>query len=103
MQTSIVLILLQAILISPGFFQTTLFVTWTTLPPHPPYAHISKDLAIEEWGDVRKVVMKTYEASLLQDPLMRLVLGTEANEKVKAQAEKLAREVEAFDSWSEDS
>ena len=92
----------QAILISPGFFRTTLFVKWTTVPPHPAYAHISKDLAIEEWGDVRKVIVKIYEASLLQDPPTRLVLGTEANEKVKAQAEKLAKEVEAFESWSED-
>ena len=90
----------QVILVSPGFVRTSMPDKLTAVSPHPAYTHPIKGLDVR-WGDVRKVVARIYEASLLQDPPMRLFLGEDANVDVKAKAKMLVNEVEAFASWSE--
>ena len=101
---------LQVTIIQPGGFDTGGAQRTPWAPPHPAYAGraLPSIQMRDGWsgftptGDARKAMEAVYRLALLEDPPLRLPLGKGAVAAVKAHAEVLKANVEAYGSWSED-
>ncbi|GJE91646.1 SDR family oxidoreductase [Phanerochaete sordida] len=104
---------IKIVLLSPGVFRTPVQAKAATQPLHPAYTKHTLETrkGIEMlWdpsrpilvGDTNKVVNKFWEASLLPNPPLRLFLGQDGRERVKAKVEKLITDFESYESWSND-
>lgn len=53
-------------------------------------------------GDVDKAVQKIYELSKLENTPMRLFLGKNCLERIRAKIQRLTGDVDGYEQWSED-
>ena len=102
---------MQISIIEPGGYNTKGLNNSYDAPPHPAYGKpnlpsfvarsILSDPNYVLPGDLNKGVAKIYELACLQNPPLRLPLGKDAVESVKAQLASVTAEVEKYESWSD--
>ena len=103
-----------------GGFLTDFKGSVQLFPPHPAYKDGANAAAamrggmlrfldagsVEEqkklgFSDASKAVQKIYQLSELESPPLRLLLGKDINKGVREYIAQLTREVDAYESWSD--
>lgn len=99
-------------LVEAGGFQTNGLANATICPPHAAYAKptlptvFMRDLlskaALPVANDLKKGVGKIYQLSTLENPPLHLVFGNDAYEATRKQIALLTKEMDEYESWSQD-
>lgn len=98
----------------PGVFRTEIRAKAPTISLHPAYSAVesvkqARSFVDTAWdpsrlmrvGDVDKAVERIYEVSALERPPMRLFLGKDCLEHVRAQLKRLTADLDGSEKWSE--
>lgn len=100
----------QITLAEPGGYETKGMENAFSCSPHPAYTDAALPSVVMRSGltntrfpnDVHKAVVKIYELSTLDDPPLHLALGKDACDLLRTQIAALTKELEQYESWSDD-
>lgn len=102
---------IKVTMIEPGAFATNLYNSFSNIPAHPAYSEPTLPTSITRAanhnrhklvGSPEKAASQIIRVAALAEPPLRLPLGKDAISKIEAHLKKVAVDVEAYVSWSED-